>query len=78
VPPLLKTLSARATIPIKSLVLLSKSEWFYGLGAGLLMTIHMLSTKCQTNSGKKLCPDAGRIDTAYILSAIILHVGLSC
>ena len=36
-PPLLKTLSARAAVPIKSLVLLyvSKSEWFYGLGAGL-------------------------------------------
>ena len=28
-PPLPKTLSARATIPIKSLVLLSKSERFY-------------------------------------------------
>jgi len=35
VPPLLKSLSARGRILIKSLVLLSKSERLYGLGAGL-------------------------------------------
>jgi len=35
VPPLLKSLSARGRILIKSLVRLSKSERFYGLGTGL-------------------------------------------
>ena len=34
-PPLLKSLSTRATNPIRNLVLLSKSEQFSGLGAGL-------------------------------------------
>ena len=34
-PPLLKSLSTRATNPIRNLVLLSKSEQFCGLGAEL-------------------------------------------
>ena len=34
-PPLLKSLSTCATNPIRNLVLLSKSEWFSGLGTGL-------------------------------------------
>ena len=34
-PPLLKSLSTHATNPVRNLVLLSKSEWFCGLGAGL-------------------------------------------
>ena len=41
-PPLLKSLSTRATNPIRNLVLLSKSERFCGLGAGL-MHLSMLS-----------------------------------
>ena len=39
VPPLLKSLSAHGRILIKSLVLLSKSEWFYDLGAGLIFQL---------------------------------------
>ena len=35
VPPLLKSLSTRATNPIRNLVLISKSEQFCSLGAGL-------------------------------------------
>ena len=35
-PPLLKTLSARSIHPVKKLVLLSKSERIFGLGAGLI------------------------------------------
>ena len=35
-PPLLKTLSARSIYSVKKLVLLSKSEQIFGLGAGLL------------------------------------------
>ena len=34
-PPLLKTLSARSIHSVKKLVLLSKSEQIFGLGAGL-------------------------------------------
>ena len=34
-PPLLKTFRARSFTPIKKLALLSKSERFFGLGAGL-------------------------------------------
>ena len=34
-PPLLKTLSARSIYSVKKLVLLSKSEQMFGLGAGL-------------------------------------------
>ena len=34
-PPFLKTLSARSIYSVKKLVLLSKSELIFGLGAGL-------------------------------------------
>ena len=37
-PPLLKTFSARSIYPVKNLVLLSKRERIFGLGAGLLQS----------------------------------------
>ena len=36
-PPLLKTLSARSIYTVKKMVLLSKSEQIFGLGAGLIV-----------------------------------------
>ena len=42
-PPLLKTLSERSIYSVKKLVLLSKSERIFGLGAGLLMDFNFIN-----------------------------------